>query len=231
MKDSYIGQAWLVLSLSLVFGGLLAGVQAALGPKIEENKRNETYDQIPDLVTLRKSEAGAEWAPAADGKIVSKVFDAAGDHVGWVIEVPDDGKIAYKVFDAGGDHVGWVIKGAGSGFADRIELLIGLTADAERILGMYVLDQKETPALGDGISEPDFQGRFRDKTTSARLEVVRTVTDASPGNNIQAVTGATVSSESVCKIVNKAVDEFKPWLDDYAAAQAEPADQTDPEED
>lgn len=217
MKDSYIGQAWLVLSLSLLFGGLLAGVQAALGPKIEENKRNETYDQIPDLVTVRSLETGEVLVRADAGKTVEILTD--------------DGKVAYKVFSADDEHIGWVIKGAGSGFADRIELLIGLTAGAERILGMYVLAQKETPALGDGIKKPEFRGRFRDKWTEAPLVVVRTVTGTLPGNRILTVTGATVSSESVCKIVNKAVDEFQPWLDEYAAAQAENADQTDPEED
>ena len=217
MKNSYIGQAWLVLSLSLVFGGLLAGLQAALGPIIEDNKRNETYDQIPDLVTLRNLETGEVLVRADAGKTVEIVTD--------------DGKVAYKVFSADDEHIGWVIKGAGSGFADTIELLIGLTADAERILGMYVLDQKETPALGDKISKPDFQGRFRDRWTETPLVTVRTVTGASPGNNIQAVTGATVSSEAVCTIVNKAVDEFKPWLDEYVAAEAEQAGEPDPEED
>jgi len=46
----YIRQAWLVLALALAFGGVLAGVQVTLGPKIEVNKQNETYRQIPALV-------------------------------------------------------------------------------------------------------------------------------------------------------------------------------------
>jgi len=217
MKNSYIGQAWLVLSLSLVFGGLLAGVQAALGPKIEENKRNETYDQIPDLVTLRNLETGEVLVRADAGKTVEIVTD--------------DGKVAYKVFSADDKHIGWIIKGAGSGFAGRIELLIGLTADASRVLGMYVLDQKETPALGDNIKESEFRDRFHDRWTEAPLEVVRTITGTAAANDILAVTGATVSSESVCKIVNKAVDEFKPWLDARTSAHGDPADQTGPEED
>ena len=221
MKNSYIGQAWLVLSLALVFGGLLAGVQAGLSGRIAANKRNETYDQIPALVTLRNLETGEVLVRADADKTVEIVTD--------------DGKVVYKVFSADDKHIGWVIKGAGSGFADRIELLIGLNAYASRILGMYVLDQKETPALGDKISKPDFQGRFRDKWTEdkgarAPLVAVRTATGAAPGNDILAVTGATVSSQSVCKIVNKAVDEFKPWLDARAAAEAEQADQADPEE-
>ncbi len=206
MKDSYIGQAWLVLLLSLAFGGLLAGVQATLGPKIAKNKRNETYDQIPALVTLR------EWQEPHD-LVVIAVADAAKTE-----EVDANGKIAYKAFSAGGKHVGWVIKGAGQGFADRIELLIGLDTTGSKILGMYVLDQKETPALGDRIREAMFRDQFQGKLTAEPLEVADAVTSAS-AKEVIAVTGATVSSESVCEIVNKAVAEFRLWLETQDASQ------------
>ena len=46
----YLRQAWLVLLLALLYGAALAGVQTTLGPKIAENKRDETYGVIPTLV-------------------------------------------------------------------------------------------------------------------------------------------------------------------------------------
>ena len=46
----YMRDAWLVIALALVFGGGLAGVQTALSGKIAENKQQETYSVIPDLV-------------------------------------------------------------------------------------------------------------------------------------------------------------------------------------
>jgi len=208
MKDSYIGQAWLVLLLALAFGGMLAGVQASLSGRIEENKRRETYDQIPSLVVIRDRRTG---------KVATRA-DAAKT----VEVVTDQGKVAYHAFSSYGKPVGWVIKGAGQGFADRIELLVGLNDDATKILGMYVLDQKETPALGDKIRGEDFRDRFRDRFTKEPLVARPVVTDASAGNKIQAVVGATISSRSVCDIVNAAVADFKPWL---AAYQAKGADE------
>ena len=49
-RGNLLGQAWLVLCLSLVFGASLAAVEIGLKSRIVENKRNETYGQIPSLV-------------------------------------------------------------------------------------------------------------------------------------------------------------------------------------
>ena len=46
MKNNYLVQAWLVLALAVGFGAALASVQVALQPRIDENKRNETYEYI-----------------------------------------------------------------------------------------------------------------------------------------------------------------------------------------
>jgi len=183
-RGGYVSQGWLVLLLALCFGAALAGVQAALSARIEENKRNETYDQIPSLV------------PGADAALTREVTLA--------------GRTVYKAFAGGAEaprHAGWVIKGSGQGFADRIELLIGLDVSAERITGMYVLEQKETPGLGNKIADDEtWRKQFADKSASAPV----TVTKASPkGNEIGAVTGATVSSESVCRIINTAIAGFR----------------------
>jgi len=192
MKKNYLIQAWLVLALAVGFGGGLAGVQVALQPRIDENKRNETYDQVPNLV------------PGADKAATEPLVSA-------------DGKIAYKAI-AGGKHLGWVIKAAGQGFADRIELLIGLDSGAETILGLYVLDQKETPALGNRIVEKKWREQFAGLVAAGAVKVVKG--SANRGRNeVAAVTGATVSSQSACDIVNKAVTEFREKMGQLEAKQ------------
>ena len=182
----YIKQAWLVLVLAVVFGSALAGVHIVLQSRIDENKLNETYSQIPNL-----SRSGDKIAETSR----TQEFVSA------------DGKIAYKTFTADGEHIGWVIKADGQGFADRIELLIGLDASAGTITGLYVLDQKETPGVGNKIEDNNWRNQFVGKKTDEKL----TVTKAAPGtgSEIQAISGATISSQSVCDIVNKAVAEFR----------------------
>jgi len=178
MKNGYIRQAWLVLMLALCFGAALAGVQVALGERIDANKEAEILSQIPVLVP---------------GAATGNAETIAGQTV-------------YQALDGDGAHVGWVAKAAGYGFADRIELLIGLDPSAQRITGLYVLDQKETPALGSRIVGQDWRDQFKGKDASRALSVVK------DGGQIVAVSGATISSRSVCDIVNTATAKLRASL-------------------
>ncbi len=196
-KKSYIGQAWLVIVLAFCFGGALAFVQTTLGPKIAENKRNETYSVIPTLVpgaaTDRTEELVVEGADGRDVRV-------------------------YKAFSVTGEHLGWVLPARGQGFADVIEVLIGQDAGLETITGMYVLAQKETPGLGDFIRGEDFQSRFAGRPAQPPLEVVKT--EPVEANQILALTGATISSESVTTIVNTAVANLRDVLATHSGSHA-----------
>lgn len=182
MKHSYIGQAWLVILLSLSFGAALAGVQAALKPRIEMNKLNDTISQIPSLV------------PGATG---GKAETVGSMNV-------------FRATNEKGEHVGWVVPARGQGFADIIELLVGVDKDIQHVTGLYILDQKETPGLGNKIVEETWLTQFKGKPLSGPL----TVTKTAPRSDleIQGVTGATISSMSVCGIVNSAIDGFRQAL-------------------
>ncbi len=185
-QQGYLRQAWLVIVLAFAYGGALAGVHTALAPRIEQNKRQETYDVIPDLV------------PGADKERTKELLIEA-----------TDGKLrrVYKTYDGDGNHNGWVLSAAGTGFADRIEVLVGVDAQLSALTGLYVLDQKETPGLGDYITQVDFRDRFRGKPLTPPLEAVQS--DPSSSHEILAVTGATISSWSVCTIVNKAIAQLR----------------------
>jgi electron transport complex protein RnfG len=100
-----------------------------------------------------------------------------------------------------------VVPAQGQGFADRIELLIGLDASATTITSLYVLDQKETPGLGDQITGEGFRDRFRGRSADVTLRVVKG--EAEGGSEVTALTGATISSESVAAIVNDALANLK----------------------
>jgi electron transport complex protein RnfG len=101
------------------------------------------------------------------------------------------------------------VPASGQGFADRIELLVGLNTDLSTITGLYVLNQKETPGLGNLITSDElFLNQFAGKSTEEPLVAVKT--DPVAGSNqIRALTGATISSESVADIVNDAMDNLK----------------------
>jgi len=187
-----LAQAWLVLVLATVFGSGLAGVEYALGPRIAQNRLDETLAQVPKLVP-----------GAARGEADEAVIP---------------GRRVFRALDASGGLVGWVVPGKGQGFADKIELIVGLDPRAETITGLFVLDQKETPALGDNITTEAFRGQFVGFGTGVPLDAKRAPTDKATGT-VQALTGATISSDAVCTIVNQTVAVVKAPLQAAAAAK------------
>jgi Na+-translocating ferredoxin:NAD+ oxidoreductase subunit G len=183
---SHIGQAWLVILLGLLYGGALAGVQTTLGPIIEENRRDFLYRLIPQVV------------PGADtGKTIEETVTGASGKQ----------RRVYRALGADGRQLGWVVRDSGPGFADNIDILVGLDLDAAVITGMRVLDQRETPAVGNKIEEPAFRDQFAGKPADRPLAAIKS--DPVAVNEVCAVTGATISSESVAAIVNAALDEHR----------------------
>ena len=214
LRNSYLGQAWLILLMAGVFGALLAAVHLQLSPRIEENIRAEIMREIPGLLLGGDAVEGASITIAGD---LVRIEPASGEpSVLTVVERPSEASALYEVSEGGVTEedqerlVGWVARGQDHGYADVIELLVGLTADTSRITGIYVLSQKETPALGDGIVRSDFRRHFVGVPTDSPLTVGRNAAETADNPYaVQALTGATVSSRSVCKIVNDTVAMVK----------------------
>ena len=102
---------------------------------------------------------------------------------------------------------GWVVKAQGQGYADKIEVLIGVDPNIQMITGLFILEQKETPGLGNKITLPVWREQFVGKKTSTPFVVVKE--KSTVPNTIDAVTGATISSRSVAGIVHQTVTDIK----------------------
>lgn len=195
--QNFLVQAWLVLLLTICFGSALAAVQLKLGPTIEANKLNETLEKVPELV-FGTDKAAQLQSGSQQIKITPRL-----------IEVQKPAKKAYyNVYETvlAGKREGWVVKSKGQGYADKIELLVGLDADAQKITGLFILDQKETPGLGNKIIEGKWRAQFLGKSTTTPLRVTKT--GAKSPEEIDSVSGATISSNSVCALVNTALGDL-----------------------
>jgi electron transport complex protein RnfG len=201
IAESSLGQAWLVLLLAVVFGVALAAVQTQLSGVIAANKLNETLEKVPELVwgaeeAKRKTRQEGDVA-ITPGTIA--VTDGSRSKVYPLFKVEAEGRLA-----------GWVVKAGGQGYADKIELLVGLDPELATITGLFVLEQKETPGLGNKIIFADWRGQFTGKSTAAPLRVHKG--RAPSPDAIDAITGATISSRSVTAIVNQVVGGLKGQL-------------------
>ena len=113
--------------------------------------------------------------------------------------------------DAQGEVVGYAITAIGSGFADKIELLVAFEGQVENLLGFSVLKTNETPGFGDKIKGAEFSDQFRG-CPAVKLSVVKTGDRSEVDDKIVAITGATISSEAVATIVNGAIDNIRDLL-------------------
>jgi electron transport complex protein RnfG len=199
LKNANLVQAWLVLLLALFFGSALAAVQVQLSGKIAENKRNETLARVPGLIWGNAdSPADPDTIQITPGTV--KVEKAGKPTLLNIYRVAQKDQVA-----------GWVIKAGGQGYADKLELLIGVDADLKRISGIFVLEQKETPGLGNKIIFPEWRDQFIGKKTDSPLEVIKS--GKKTPHTIDAITGATISSRAVTTIVNTTIDSLKGQLD------------------
>lgn len=117
-------------------------------------------------------------------------------------------------YGADGRPVGFAVRGAEPGFADVVTLLFGYDPATGRVLGMKVLDNKETPGLGDRIvRDSAFVGGFRG--AAAPLAGVKPGAGTGGENEVDMITGATISSRVVIGIINHRIERVGPMLAEY----------------
>jgi electron transport complex protein RnfG len=109
----------------------------------------------------------------------------------------------YGGYDDQGKFVGYAIPGEGAGFQDTIKILYGYQSDTRKVVGMEVLDSRETPGLGDKIyKDASFVANFDDLAIEPEIVAVKKGKKSAP-NEVDAITGATISSKAIVKIINQ----------------------------
>jgi electron transport complex protein RnfG len=109
----------------------------------------------------------------------------------------------YGGFDIRQNMLGYAIAAEGAGFQDTIRLLYGYDKVQKRIVGMEVLDSRETPGLGDKIyKDLDFVANFKALNPLPEIKAVKKG-QRTADNQIDAITGATISSVAIVKIINQ----------------------------
>lgn len=192
---NYLKQSWLVLLLASVLAGGLAVVERSLEGHIAQNARERLQAAIRDVVS-----------GGSDSEIETL-----------------DGIEVYRVTDKRQALAGWALPAETLGFADKIKLLIGLSADGRTITGVAVLESRETPGLGEKIRDADFREQFAGQPSNAELTVVKSGESAK--HPIDAITGATISSAAVTRAVNVRVAQSQPYLQDRTYLRQPKGDQ------
>ena len=168
--------------LSVISGGGLKWYEEFTKPKIE----NEEMKLVkgPALLQIMK---GAENNPV-EQRFKVKVADAEQT----IFVGKFDGKLNTIALET-----------QVNGFADKVGIMVAINTDNNTLKGIGVTTSKETPGLGGNAkADPSFAAQFKGKSIDNEIKVTN------DGGEINAISGATITSRAVCKGTMQAIEEY-----------------------
>jgi electron transport complex protein RnfG len=175
--------------LSVISGGGLKWLEEFAKPKIENQVMNLVKGPaIRDMLKDAENDPVEDRFKIADGDTERTIF--VGKY---------DGKPNTVV-----------VESEVSGFADKVGLVVAINTEKDTLAGIAVTTHKETPGLGGNAkADPSFAAQFKGKSIEKPIKVTK------DGGEINALSGATITSRAVCKGTMQAIetyDRLKPQL-------------------
>jgi len=176
-------------ALTMVAGGLLSSWDGFTKPRIEAYKLQELKKAIAEVLPAHENYEEL----SQDGMIL---------YIGKSGNNPEPAGIAFEA--------------VGNGFQGKISIMVGVNTDFSKIFAIKILEQIETPGLGtkiviDPTNKQDpfwWSNQFKALQAAPQIEVVKNVKPSKP-TEIQAITGATISSRAVVTIINQQLQKAK----------------------
>lgn len=189
MKNNFIKLAGVLF----IIGALSAGVLAWLNDMTSERiALNDAMASMDPAILEAVMPGSVVFSDYEDGALVDTIIGENNK----IIDV-------MTAVDGSGNELGKVVRtwSTVKGFNGDIELYVGFTPDGQ-ISGVSVISHQETSGLGSKVTEPAFTDQFKGADGSSEIG----------GNDIDAVTGATYSSESFLSAVNNAIKVYTDYL-------------------
>jgi electron transport complex protein RnfG len=166
--------------IGIISGGVLSEINSWAAPKIEANRKAETERAI--------------FIVQADATKYEKI-----ENIDFEL---------YEVFDDNSISLGYALPFEGNGFQGKIRLIVGVNKDLSNLYGLKILEQVETPGLGTKVTETPFTDQFKNLVVTHEIKSVKGAKPQNP-NEVQAITGATISSKAVVRIINEGIKKLK----------------------
>lgn len=187
LKDVLIPTITL-FAICLIVSALLAGTNALTKEPIAANELKKSQDAMfavcPDAVSF-EGEKGLE------------------------IEV-------YKALNDSGEVIGCAIPVTSKGYGGDVQVMVGFALEGEtalgKVTGVEILSHSETPGLGANAANESFLKEYKQDITASGFSVVKDGSGDGDGK-IDAITGATITSNAVTNAVNEAVGIYQSLLE------------------
>lgn len=194
MESKFFKNCLALLLITLVAGLALSTVnevtKAAIA-KAEEKARFEAYETVYPDVQFEAFDNTDELLASAQSAIDEA--NLSGCSVDDVL----------RAVDKDGNVVGYVMSATSpSGYGGDIKIALGISVSDASITGFSVLSNSETAGLGAKCTEDEFKSQFAGKSANG---ITLTKSGAQNETEIDAISGATITSSAVTDAVNSAM--------------------------
>ncbi|MBN2852026.1 MAG: FMN-binding protein [Clostridia bacterium] len=180
MKKGYLYTIVFMFIVALVFTTVLASVNAIFKSRILTNEQLIEKKAVLNAMSITYND-----------NEIDKLFAN-------IEEVKKDNLVYYALTDGSNQIEKYAVYFEGSGLWSTLTGYIGVGGNFKTLLGIDFTSQNETPGLGGRIEEEWFKVQFKGVSIS---DLPLTY-----GNGIDAITGATLTSKSVMKIINDTIN-------------------------
>ena len=199
-------RSWKLLAMmtgaGAIAGLLIVSAYTLTLPRIERHQGEVMEAAVKEVL---KAPARYDTLYLSNGALVKRV--PAGSDAKKLEKV-------YLGYDAAGKRTGFAVSAAENGFQDLVTLMFGYDAAAHRLIAMKVIGNKETPGLGNKIeTDSVFVNGF--VNAAAPINGVKKDRGKSTANDVVIITGATISSRAVIRIIDNAIARWQPLMDAY----------------
>lgn len=194
MKNTFLKNCLALFLITLVAGVTLAAVNEVTKEPIaaaEETARLEAYEVVYPEAKFETLENTDELLEKSASSLKSAGLENC---------TVDD---VLKAVDTNGDTIGFVMSTTSlSGYGGDIQIALGISSADKSITGFTVLSHSETAGLGAKSTESEFQDQFIGKSAAG---ISYTKNGAVSDSEIDAISGATITTNAVTEAVNSAL--------------------------
>lgn len=199
-KNTIIKDALALFCITLVAGVLLGFVYEITKDPIkkkEQEAKQKAYQTVfADASEFKYNEDIISVVEKAPELLSDMEATKGADYSGITIEE------ALEAYDASNTLIGYVMNViTANGYGGNIKISIGIRVDGT-VTGMEILSINETAGLGMKANEKSFKNQFKDKNVE---QFAYTKTGATSENEIDALSGATITTKAVTGAVNAGV--------------------------
>jgi len=172
-----VRQIVVLLVIGAIAGGILGAVYQKMYPLIVKNRQQALKAAVLQVLPKAKS----------------------------FKQLKKDKLVVYQGLNAKKQPVGWAFAVETPGFQGVIKMMVGVSQNFKQITGLTVLENVETPGLGARITEADFQKQFVALSPKKEIILVKNQAPVKEKNEVEAISGATISSRAVVNGLNKQI--------------------------